>query len=198
MIQNRDTFLAAARAFFDHAAPEWDTSCECDHEKIAALLRIAGIPKGARILDVACGTGILFPHLLSYNPEYFRAIDLSSEMVRIAKEKFPGLQVSAEDFYEFSETGFDIITLYNAYPHFPDKEAFARAALRVLKPGGRIIIAHGAGRDVINNCHTGDRVGQISAGLGPAAEEANVLAPYFHFDTVVDREHLYLLSGTAL
>ncbi|MBR0025547.1 MAG: class I SAM-dependent methyltransferase [Clostridia bacterium] len=191
----KDHTLEHTRAFFDSMAESWDASTEYDPAKTAAMLKIAGVPENARILDVACGTGVLFPELLAFKPAYLRAIDLSPEMVRAAKAKFPEIHVTAEDFYTFPESGFDVITLYNAYPHFLDKDTFAKAALRILKPGGRLIIFHGAGRNVINGCHKGESVSKISMGLYPVEEEAAKLAPYFAIDTMVDREHLYLLSG---
>lgn len=192
-----DHSLEHTRAFFDSMAENWDASTEYDPAKTAAMLKIAGVPENARILDVACGTGVLFPELLALDPAALRAIDLSPEMVRIAKEKFPDADVTEGDFYTFPESGFDVITLYNAYPHFLDKDAFAKAALRILKPGGRLIIFHGAGRDVINSCHKGESVSRISMGLGTTEEETKKLAPYFDIDTAVDREHLYLISGKA-
>jgi len=193
----KDHSLEHTRAFFDSMAENWDVATEYDPAKTAAMLQIAGVPENARILDVACGTGVLFPELLALDPAALRAIDLSPEMVRIAKKKFPEVHVTAEDFCTFTENGFDVITLYNAYPHFLDKDAFAKAALRILAPGGRLIIFHGAGRDVINSCHKGESVSRISMGLGTAEEEAEKLAPYFTIDTMLDREHLYLLSGKA-
>ncbi|MBQ3108866.1 MAG: class I SAM-dependent methyltransferase, partial [Clostridia bacterium] len=113
----KDHTLEHTRAFFDSMAENWDASTEYDPAKTAAMLKIAGVPEHARILDVACGTGVLFPELLAFKPAYLRAIDLSPEMVRAAKAKFHEIHVTAEDFYTFPECGFDVITLYNAYPH---------------------------------------------------------------------------------
>lgn len=192
-----DAFLEDTRIFFDNMAESWDAYSQYDPAKTAAMLEIAGIAENARILDVACGTGALFPQLFALRPSYLRAIDLSPKMARIAQEKFPEAHVSAEDFYVFAESGFDAVTLYNAYPHFLDKEAFAKAAARVLKPGGRLVIFHGAGRDTINGCHAGAAVGRVSAELLSAAEEAEKLSQYFSIDIAADRRHLWLISGTA-
>ena len=50
------------RAFFDRAAPDWDSHLVVDNEKINFILNKAGIAENCTVLDVACGTGVLFPY----------------------------------------------------------------------------------------------------------------------------------------
>ena len=46
--------------FFDRLAPQWDADMIRSDEKIAKIMDGAGVIPGAHILDVACGTGVLF------------------------------------------------------------------------------------------------------------------------------------------
>ena len=55
--------------FFDRLAPQWDADMIRSDEKIAKIMDGAGIQPGTRILDVACGTGVLFPDYLADIPE---------------------------------------------------------------------------------------------------------------------------------
>ena len=41
----------------------------------------------------------------------------------------------------YEDDYFDFLTACMAYHHFPDKDAFEKEALRILKPGGKIYIA---------------------------------------------------------
>lgn len=189
---------AAARQYFDEAAPAWDYKRHPGEETHARILTTIGMQPDCRILDVACGTGVLFKSLLQYTPALLRAVDISPAMAGIAAAKHPepNVRVTAEDFYGFRETGFDYVMVYNAYPHFADKAAFGQAARGCLAAGGRLTIAHGAGRDFINKRHMHAHVRDISVSLGSCMEEAARLGSGFRPDILVDTPDIYILSGT--
>lgn len=184
------------RDFFDRLAPQWDGMAHASDDKIDAILTQAGVPHGGRILDVACGTGILFPALFRRSPSLLRAIDLSPRMVALARTKHPGAEVTAEDFYSFSQGGFDCMVVYNAYPHFLDKPLFAAQAYRCLRPGGRLVVAHGCGRRALNTRHHAGPAQVVSTPLLSCTEEALRLGYHFSFDVMADEEDRYILSGT--
>lgn len=187
-------------AFFERMAPKWDEYSVIHQEKVIPVLQVVGISRNARMLDVACGTGALFPYLFAYAPEALVGIDISPAMAAIAANKYddPRLTVRAEDFHHYEETGFDLITLYNAYPHFPDRERFVSHARSLLRPHGRLLIFHGNGRARINGCHTkSDAVKRVSTRLRSCAEESMYLRNWFEVDVMLDAEHLYVLSGKA-
>lgn len=198
MVPPRATTQNPVQAFFDEAAGAWDTHSKPDNDLLRDIVSALRLPPGARVLDVACGTGVMFEPLLACQPALLRAIDLSPEMARLAAQKMPGkatLQVSCADFYSFDETGFDLIMVYNAYPHFMDKTRFARQLARCLAPGGRFAIAHGAGKERINACHSGCPAEPISTPLLACAQEIERLGTAFCYDITLDGADMYLLSG---
>ena len=47
--------------FFDRLAPSWDADMIRHDDVIDLILDNAGVKSDIRVLDVACGTGVLFP-----------------------------------------------------------------------------------------------------------------------------------------
>ena len=74
-------------SFFDKYAPFWDEGQVRNEEVIEKILNNSGIEKGVSVLDVACGTGVLFPDYIKRGAAV-TAVDISPEMVKIAKKKF--------------------------------------------------------------------------------------------------------------
>lgn len=192
-------FTAQARRFFDALAPGWDARCQHDPRKVAAIVTLAGVPAGGRVLDIACGTGVLEPALLECAPREILAVDLSPAMIAEARRKLsdPRVRFAACDLFELAETGFDTAVAYSAYPHFPDKARFAAHVAGLLRPGGRLLIAHSQGRAAINAHHESGAAREVSVGLRPAREEAEALRPYFSLDIVADTPEIYVLSGVC-
>lgn len=189
----------AMQAFFDQHATAWDTQLVVDDELIRSMLRLLPIQAGADVLDIGCGTGVMFPFILSLDPAKVDAVDLSKEMIAIAKKKATDARIRCThaDFLLWDKMEqYDFALIYNAYPHFMDKQLFAAKLHDVLRPGGRFVILHGAGRTKINGHHTGERVFKLSVPLRPCEEEALQYQQHFDVDFKIDTEKCYVLSGT--
>lgn len=165
-------------------------------EVIARLLDNAGIRAGMDVLDVACGTGALFPDHLARQVASLTAIDISPEMAKIAQSKFPQAEVLCGDVEtaEFSRK-FDAIVVYNAFPHFPEPARLIRHLSALLKPGGRLTVAHGMSREAINHHHE-ETASQVSQGLLSAEELAELFTPYFAVDVRISDAQMYQVAGT--
>ena len=75
------------RKFFDECAPSWDEHITTDDSKISCILDRAGVRENTVVLDVGCGTGVLFPFYLARNVSRVTGVDISPEMIRIASQK---------------------------------------------------------------------------------------------------------------
>ena len=188
--------ISASREFFDKMAASWDSRFKAGEEKLAALNILCPAPKGGRALDIACGTGVLFPMLLSAGVSELWGVDVSPKMLEEAKRKFPDPRVSlfCGDFLGFGETGFDCAFIYRAYPHFHDKAAFAKKLHSTLKDGGRFIIAHNESRQSINERHKKT----ASDILSDAKTEAKIFEGLFDIDITADTDYLYVISGRKI
>ncbi len=181
--------------FFDHCAPWWDADMIRNEPVIAAILDNAGVKAGLEVLDVACGTGVLFPDYFARQVKSLTAIDIAPEMARRAQEKFPQAKVLCGDVEaaEFDRL-FDVIMVYNAFPHFPEPEKLVKRLAQLCKPGGRLSIAHGMSRQHILSHHE-SRAKGVSIDLLEETQLAKLLEPYFHVDVVISDEKMYQVCG---
>jgi MPBQ/MSBQ methyltransferase len=108
---------------------------------VAKLLEM--IPeKTGKILDVACGRGASTRHLLRYyEPTEITATNISSNQLERAAQIARGctLRVMDAASMDFPDESFDNLLCVEAAFHFDTRDGFYREALRVLKPGGRLV-----------------------------------------------------------
>lgn len=181
--------------FFDRCAPWWDSDIIRNEEIIATILTLGGIRKGLDVLDVACGTGVLFPDYLQREVGSITAIDISPEMAKLAAAKFPQANVICGDV-ETTDFGrqFDAVMVYNAFPHFPDPAKLIARLAALAKPGGRLTVAHGMGREALTAHHNG-RASEVSIDLIHEQALAALFAPWFDVDVIISTDRIYTVSG---
>lgn len=180
--------------FFDACAPQWDAHLVRNDKILNRILDVAGISEGIDVLDVACGTGVLFPYYAQRNIKSLVGIDVSPKMCEIAAKNFPDVTIICDDAqtHEF-EKQFDAVVIYNAFPHFVDAQGLIKSLAAVTKVGGKFTIAHGMSREALKKHH--ERVPHVSAELPEAAVLAQMLEPYFNVDVVVSNNETYIVSG---
>ena len=183
--------------FFDRCAPTWDAEMIRSDRKINLILDNARVGAGSRVLDVACGTGVLTPDYLARSVASVTAVDISPEMIRRAREKFQDdrVQFLCGDV-ETLDVGrdFDAVVVYNAFPHFPDPERLVAHLASLLRPGGVLTVAHGMGRAAIDGHHKG-RASAVSRGLMSAQELAAIFEKHLTVTTVLSTEEIYQVAG---
>jgi ubiquinone/menaquinone biosynthesis C-methylase UbiE len=111
-----------------------------------ALLEVAEITTGLKVLDLASGSGepaATIASLLGYEGHLI-ATDLSENMLAIAKENcfdannIDFQQADAHDL-PFADNHFDVVTCRLGIMYFWDCQRALKETLRVLKPGGRAV-----------------------------------------------------------
>lgn len=114
------------------------------------LLELAALEPGERVLDIACGTGLVTLKAAAAVGAQGGVLgtDLSEEMVKLLREHAlrAGLdRVTAErmDAEELTceDGSFDVVLCALGLMYVPDPQASLREMLRTLKPGGRAIVA---------------------------------------------------------
>ena len=185
--------------FFDRYAPQWDADQIPKDRIINRILDNSGVGEGQEVLDVACGTGVLFTFYLERKVASVTGIDISHEMAKLAETKhaaYDNIHVICGDVEEtrFGRK-FDTVMVYNAFPHFPDPERLIATLASVTREGGRLTVAHSASREQIDDHHKG-AASKISNGLMYADELRQLFEPFFQVDVVISNQEMYQVSGT--
>jgi len=199
LAQVRASRAEEAAAYFKANAPQWERIRslhvpEQDVEK--AIVRLLGHEKLDHVLDAGTGTGRML-ELLAPHIGRGLGIDVSPEMLAIARERLAKAhalhcQVRRGDVYRLpfadgdQNTGFDAVIFHQVLHYLDDPQAAIREAIRVAKPGSRILIADFAPHELefLREEHAHRRLGFSdrevqswfkAAGLKPLALES--LAP---------------------
>ncbi len=184
-------------AFFDRAAPGWDADMIKSDEKIKFILDAAQIEKNSVVLDVACGTGVLFPYYLERGVSRVIGVDISPEMARIAASKLhdPRVEVVCGDIETLPVIReCDSCVVYNAFPHFESPERLVGRLAHWVRPGGKLTVAHGMSLEALR-CHHRGRADSVSREMLTADELSAVFAPWFCVDVTVSDDEKYVISG---
>ena len=185
--------------FFDKCAKSWDDEMVRSDRIIGEILDRGGVTEGKDVLDVACGTGVLFPDYLGRNVASVTGVDISSEMAKIAESKFADekkVQVICSDVCDLHfDKKYDCIMIYNAFPHFPEPENLFTYLSTCLKDGGRITVAHGMSRERIDAHHRYHHASKVSLGLMHEEQLVELMGKWFVVDTVISDNEKYIVSG---
>ena len=111
------------------------------------LIRVAALRPGERVLDVACGTGVV-ARLASQqvgDTGTVAGLDINAGMLAIARSALaPGTPIEWHDAsaeaMPFPDASFDVVLCQMGLQFMPDKHAALREMWRVLERGGRLIL----------------------------------------------------------
>ena len=109
------------------------------------MAEIAEIGAGDRVLDVACGTGVLARGALARvgTAGAVTGLDLNDDMLAMARQMEPAVDWRRGDALDlpFTDGSFDAVVSQFALMFFPDPATALRQMWRVLAPGGRLAVA---------------------------------------------------------
>lgn len=184
------------RDFFNKYASSRDERDTTDLTYVKnVLINKSLLKENDLVLDVGCGTGIITGFIFDITKNNVKGIDVSDEMIKIAKNKYKNnkkIEFINEDFYDYkSEERVDEIIIFNAYPHFLDLKRLKESFKNNLKENGKVLIFSTLGIKKINDHHK--NVSVISRFLTSIDEEIKVYQDEFNILKKEDLPSGYLL-----
>jgi SAM-dependent methyltransferase len=115
------------------------------HQWTAKLVDAAGIRYGSLVADIACGTGVLARAAANRAglAELVVGVDPNESMLAVAKRTAPGIrwQLACAESLPFADESFDAVVCQFGLMFFDDKPRGIREMMRILRPGGRLVVA---------------------------------------------------------
>jgi len=107
------------------------------------MLEFCDVTDGDRILDVGCGSGSLLYAISQKAAVLAHGVDISPRMINECRNRYTNLifDVSNGENLNFPDGNFDMVTICCALHHLNNPENFFSEARRVLKPGGKLVVA---------------------------------------------------------
>jgi len=138
----------AVASTYDDRHPEIFNPIEQTRLRNLLAVALNNVQTGERhAMDYGCGTGNLTRHLLDLGCTV-TAADVTPSFVQMTTNIDPqgvtGLILNGRDMCEIEAETFDLIATYSVLHHIPDYLSAVREMIRVLKPGGVLVIDHEA------------------------------------------------------
>lgn len=131
-----------------------------EKKRIEKIVNRFGLKKGMCVLEPGCGRGEFTPFILNKigNSGKVYLIDISDKMINYAKKNLK--KYKNVKFFNCCASNiplqsqiFDMIVVFNSFPHFCPKEKFIKEFNRLLKEKGMLIICHDMPSRKINELH---------------------------------------------
>lgn len=143
-----------------------------------ALLGLAAIAPGARVLDVGSGLGGAAFLLAREHGAHVTGIDLSQNMLALAAERCAAAGLAGQVAFEHADVlryqppaPFDLVHSRDVFLHIHDKPALLRALAACLRPGGQLLFS-----DYL--CRPGPRSPAFAAYIAARGYDLRTLGEY--------------------
>ncbi|MGD0967234.1 MAG: class I SAM-dependent methyltransferase [Candidatus Aquilonibacter sp.] len=146
---------ARARAFYDNRVDDYDrylhltfeTFGEREDDVRESMVDLLKLEKDSTLLEVGCGSGRDSVHLARRIPKgRFFCQDLSAHMLTACRKRLRDceaaidISVANASYLPFADNTFDALFQFGGVGEFGDIRRFFAEAVRVTRPGGRIVV----------------------------------------------------------
>jgi ubiquinone/menaquinone biosynthesis C-methylase UbiE len=194
-----------AKDYFDNVAGTWDERFHTPKlsKFLEKLVPQFGIQAGQKVLDVGTGTGVLVPYLTkAVGPEgSVTAIDFSEKMAQKCESKHSHLrnltvEVGNIEEATFPPEHFDVVVCFGVFPHLGNKEKALQNINRILKTGGKLVIAHALSSEELR-IHHNNAASTVKHDMLPKMPEMKQLLEQAGFTeiSIKDEPGLYLCTA---
>ncbi|MGQ0761669.1 MAG: class I SAM-dependent methyltransferase [Acidobacteriota bacterium] len=177
---------------YDLIANQWHTNKRAqgyvEHVLSYVDRVLEGLPAGAKVLDLGCGTGEPVAKYIVERGLQVTGIDESSEMLKFARQTVPEAELIHADIVTVELTGtFDAAIAWDSMFHVERKHhaAIYRKLANVLRAGARLLLSVGGSAPAEDDSvegFTSEMFGQTFYYSGFAPEVARKLIEEFGFE----------------
>lgn len=183
------------REYFNKTVESW--AKEIDEAKWTAMNKIfahLNIEKGSKVLDLACGAGVLYEMLKEMKLGKYTAVDISDEMLNVVRERY-GAETVRLDFDQPCKLecdDYDHIILFNSIPHFENLNNLFENANKHMRETGSFTIAQVKSRAAIKAHHK--KIGyELGRDAIPSHEVLKELAKRHGFEIRLTEDDTYFI-----
>ncbi|MDP9026645.1 MAG: methyltransferase domain-containing protein, partial [Actinomycetota bacterium] len=164
-----------------------------------AALAAASIVPGTRLLDIACGTGMLLA-LAAERGARVTGLDVSPGMLQLAAEQAPSAELVLADLQSlpFADETFDVVTGINAFVFAEDSRRAITEAARVLAPGGRLVVGMFAEPERSQSTAIHDAMTELSPPERAAEHEPYALSAPGNLEVALEAAGLQLVGAAEV
>lgn len=181
------------KAFFDSSAQAWHVP-EKNIRIADEVIERLDIKPDEKVIDIGCGTGVLYDLLTERDVMHYVGIDISEEMLKAFAQRFPLATLVCGDFEgEIShiQGDNDFCIIFNAVPHFENLFRVFMNASELLKRGGKLVIVHCRTRAGLKAHHEAIQYTSPKAEPIPLDEELQTLCRETGFEIKVIEDTSY-------
>ena len=148
MNKKNDSTIDKNAQEYDAHAQSWQASMSTNMghkylEKPAMEKELPATFEGKSILCIGVGSGDELQEILKRNPAHVTGIDISNELLNIAKSRFPNVEFKKMDMsaMDFPEATFDFVYSSLTFHYAKDWGMLCSELYRVLKEGGELLFS---------------------------------------------------------
>ncbi|MFD9317592.1 class I SAM-dependent methyltransferase [Streptomyces sp. NPDC060053] len=129
------------RHFAARAATYDRSSAWCTDRELGDVVReVAPVGPADRVLDVACGTGLM-SRLFKGRAAEVVGVDITPEMADQAATHLDRLVIAPAEVLPFEDASFDVVVCRQGV-QFMELPAAVEEMVRVVRPGGRVVLVN--------------------------------------------------------
>ncbi len=108
--------------------------------RLQMILQHVALSADTRFLEAGCGNGLYASQILDRFGVQMEAFDIEFERIQIAQQHVPHAIIAQGESLPYPDDYFDAVFSNEVIEHVQDDQLFANEIVRVLKPGGRLVL----------------------------------------------------------
>jgi len=185
------------KTYFNETYHSWQKELTAEKRKIISqTLTLLKVHPTDTVLDVGCGTGVLYDAFINLGLSQYLGLDISENMLSSFSAVFPDAKTYCGNFDKqiILNQSFDLCIIFNSIPHFEDLDTVFKNAYNHLNAKGKFAIVHARTRQGLKEHHRKINY-KMSREAIPSNDTLALLCEKNHFalHTILDQDFFFFL-----